>query len=112
MSGSPKQSRFLHGLRRVARADAGLPPVPIGELNTTTEDLVHREAAAPLHARSPAVQHRGTAGDVRAARVEHGGPAARDEVCRRFGDEATLYRLAGQLEQERPWKDKKPPICA
>jgi amidase/6-aminohexanoate-cyclic-dimer hydrolase len=30
----------------------------------------------------------------------------------RFGDEATLFRLAGQLEQERPWKHKLPPICA
>ena len=30
----------------------------------------------------------------------------------RFGDEATLYRLAGQLEQERPWKDRKPPVYA
>ena len=30
----------------------------------------------------------------------------------RFGDEATLYRLAAQLEQERPWKDKLPPVCA
>lgn len=28
----------------------------------------------------------------------------------RFGDEATLFRLAAQLEQERPWADKKPPI--
>jgi amidase len=28
----------------------------------------------------------------------------------RFGDEATLFRLAGQLEQARPWRDKKPPI--
>lgn len=28
----------------------------------------------------------------------------------RFGDEATLFRLAVQLEQERPWIDKKPPI--
>ncbi|TFG29016.1 MAG: amidase [Promethearchaeota archaeon] len=27
-----------------------------------------------------------------------------------FGDEATLFRLAAQLEQERPWIDKKPPI--
>ena len=28
----------------------------------------------------------------------------------RFGDEATLFRLAGQLEQTRPWSNKKPPI--
>ena len=27
-----------------------------------------------------------------------------------FGDEATLFRLAAQLEQERPWIDRKPPI--
>lgn len=28
----------------------------------------------------------------------------------RFGDEATLFRLAGQLEQARPWRNKKLPI--
>ena len=31
----------------------------------------------------------------------------------RFGDEATLFRLAAQLEQARPWADKIPPVhCA
>jgi amidase len=30
----------------------------------------------------------------------------------RLGDEGTLFRLAGQLEQERPWKDKLPTVCA
>ncbi|MGD9979664.1 MAG: amidase [Hyphomonadaceae bacterium] len=28
----------------------------------------------------------------------------------RYGDEATLLRVAGQLEKEMPWKDRKPPI--
>jgi amidase len=28
----------------------------------------------------------------------------------RFADEATLYRLAGQLEKELPWKDRRPPL--
>ena len=28
----------------------------------------------------------------------------------RYGDEATLYRLAGQLEKEMPWAGRKPPV--
>lgn len=30
----------------------------------------------------------------------------------RFGDEATLLRLAAQLEVELPWKDRRPPVYA
>lgn len=30
----------------------------------------------------------------------------------RFGDEATLFRLAGQLEKARPWFLRRPPVCA
>jgi amidase len=28
----------------------------------------------------------------------------------RYGDEATLFRLAAQLEQANPWIGRKPPI--
>jgi amidase len=28
----------------------------------------------------------------------------------RYADEATLFRLAGQLEKEMPWKDRRPPV--
>jgi amidase len=28
----------------------------------------------------------------------------------RYGDEATLFRLAGQLEKEKPWAGRRPPV--
>jgi amidase len=30
----------------------------------------------------------------------------------RYGDEATLFRLASQLEKAMPWSVRVPPICA
>ncbi|HXV87184.1 MAG TPA: amidase, partial [Gemmatimonadales bacterium] len=32
-------------------------------------------------------------------------------VVGRFGDETTLFRLAGQLERARPWSHRVPPVC-
>jgi len=39
----------------------------------------------------------------------HGLPIG-SHFAGRFGDDATLFRLAGQLEQFRPWKARRPKL--
>jgi amidase len=34
------------------------------------------------------------------------------QLVGRFGDEATLFRVAAQLEAARPWRDRRPPLHA
>jgi amidase len=34
------------------------------------------------------------------------------QLVARYGGEATLFRLAAQLEAARPWADRCPPVCA
>lgn len=41
---------------------------------------------------------------------EEGGLPIAMMFTAKYADEATLYRLAGQLEKELPWKDRKPAV--
>jgi len=89
------------------------PPLRIGELNSMSEDPSH--ISPVLRRYMPATSMFNMSGQpamsVPLAWNGAGLPLGM-MFAARFGDEATLFRLAAQLEQQRPWKDKFPPVCA
>jgi len=89
----------------------GIPPVKLGSFRPVSEDPMNWAKMANLFCAFTSVYNL------------TGQPAMsvpffwnQDNVpigiqfAGRFGDEARLFRLAGQLEQARPWADRKPPI--
>lgn len=89
------------------------PPLRLGEINTMSEDL---SAIAPtLRRYMPGTSMFNMSGQpamsVPLAWNSAGLPLGM-MFAARFGDEATLLRLAAQLEQARHWKDRLPPVCA
>jgi amidase len=89
------------------------PPLRIGELNTMSQDL--SDIAPTLRRYMPGTSMFNMSGQpamsVPLAWNSAGLPLG-VMFAARFGDEATLFRLAAQLEQARPWKDKFPPAFA
>jgi amidase len=89
------------------------PPVRIGEINSMSADLSH---IMPILRRYMP----GTAMFNMSGQPAMSMPLAWNKAglplgmmfAARSGGEATLFRLAAQLEQARPWKDRLPPVCA
>jgi len=90
-----------------------VPPLPLGSFAWTPDRETRRNVAGNVQASIEFTQ----VGNV------SGGPAMSvplswnaaglpigSHFLGRFGDEATLYQLAGQLERARPWADRRPPV--
>lgn len=89
------------------------PPVKIGELDTMSDDLSH---IGPILRRyMPGTSMFNMSGQpamsVPLAWNKAGLPLGM-MFSARLGGEGTLFRLVGQIEGERPWKDRLPPVCA
>jgi amidase len=89
------------------------PPLRIGELNSMSDDLSH---IAPILRRyMPATSMFNMSGQPAMSvplAWNKGGLPLGMMFSAKLGDEGALFRLAGQLEQARPWKDKRPPVSA
>jgi amidase len=89
------------------------PPLRLGELNPMSPDLSY---ISPILRRyMPATSMFNMSGQpamsVPLAWNTAGLPLGM-MFAARFGEEATLLRLAAQLEHERPWRNKIPRVCA
>jgi Asp-tRNA(Asn)/Glu-tRNA(Gln) amidotransferase A subunit family amidase len=84
-------------------------PVPLGYMNTNAQDL--SGYAEKLYGFMPNTQPFNVTGSpamsVPLAWSDDGLPIG-IMFASRNGDEATLFRLAGQLEKARPWANKRP----
>jgi amidase len=91
----------------------GEPPVPLGSFDAKPDDpLAGMKRATAFVPFTPLCNTTGQpAMSVPLYWNEEGLPIG-THFMGRFGDEATLFRLAAQLEQARPWAARRPPVSA
>ncbi len=91
----------------------GAPPVPLGYLESPPDQpMLGFERAAEFVPFTPLMNATGQpAMSVPLFWNEAGLPIGAHFTAP-YGDEATLFRLAAQLEEARPWAHKRPPVSA
>ncbi len=90
----------------------GQPPVPLGTLVYKGDPFELRRRTAAF---SPFTYLANASGQPAISLPLHwtdDGLPVGLHFTARFGEEATLLRIAGQLEQAKPWADRRPPVCA
>ena len=89
----------------------GEPPVPLGSFDSPPEDplrgLRRAEAFVPF---TPICNATGQPAMSLPLYWNADGLPVGVHFIGRFGDEATLFRLAAQLESARPWAGRHPPV--
>jgi amidase len=106
-------ARFFAGYDILLTPTMCSPPWPIGVLSLSTSD---RNAYFSALNRSIGFTSLFNASGNPAANLPlhwsaQGLPVG-VQIVAPFGDEATIFRLAAQIETAQPWKDRRPPLLA
>jgi len=107
-------AQFLTGVDLWLTPTLSAPPLPLGEMVSTDDEPLRgleRSGATVAYAGVVANITGNPAMSVPLWWNEAGLPIG-VHFLGRFGDEATLFRLASQLETARPWADRVPPVSA
>ena len=90
------------------------PPLPIGAITSTDEDPWRALKEGGRTVRYAAIVANITGNPAMSLPLWWNGEGMPIgvHVLGRFGEEATLFRLAGQLEAARPWAHRIPPVHA
>jgi Asp-tRNA(Asn)/Glu-tRNA(Gln) amidotransferase A subunit family amidase len=104
-------ARFLEQYDILLTPTMAKPPHPLGVLSLSNPDSAAFTAARTASVGFTALFNSSghPAMSVPLAMSKSGLPLGVQFVAR-FGDEATLFRLASQLEAAQPWKDRRPPL--
>jgi amidase len=107
-------AKFLTSIDVWLTPTMSTPPAPIGEITSTIE-----EPLRALERGAPTVAYAGVVANITGSPAmsvplwwNTSGLPIGVHFLGRYGDEATLFRLASQLETARPWPARMPPITA
>jgi amidase len=105
---------FLTGFDMWLTPTMSEPPTPLGEIRSTPQDPLRSAERGGRTVAYPAVVANITGNPAMSVPLwcTRAGLPIGVHFLGRFGDEAGLFRLAGQLEQARPWASRRPPVHA
>lgn len=112
---SRKVGSFMQGYDLFVTPTIARPPAPLGELNQNRPGMSAKEWTRQVFTYCPFTPLFNSTGNpamsLPLAWSASGLPIGVQFVGR-FGDESTLFRIASQLEEARPWANRKPPLHA
>ncbi len=106
-------ARFMQKFDLLLTPTLAEPPLPLGWFEQPPENpLQALDRAAAFVPFTPIANATGQPAMSVPLYWTSGGLPVGTQFIARFGDEATLFRLAAQLEGARPWRDRRPPTVS
>ncbi len=104
--------RFFEDRDILLTPTVAAPPLPVGSFVWTEETRPSaRQAVAQFSSHTPLFNVTGQPAMTVPLAWNDAGLPVGVQFAGRYGDEATLFRLAGQLETAQPWQDRWPAIA-